>query len=379
MYENSGCSSVAVGRREKSFTALCQEFGISRPTGSLWVKRYEQCGVSGIAERSRRPWHSPRLTALELEDQVVELRRRYPDWGARKLQVLLQGTGVKLTHSTIHRILLRRDLVHPADRHESAVERFERARPNELWQMDFKSPKGWNAPIGPLSVIDDHSRYLIVLQVTGSTRGELVREQLERAFADCGVPEAMLMDHGIPWWSATGATGATELSVWLMKQGIGLHWSGVRHPQTQGKVERFHGELERALQRRGWQGKPRQQWLDEFRWEHNQLRPHEALAMRTPASLWHLSPRVYDPQPPRWEYPAGARVRRLDHDGKLKAYGRNWNISQALRREWVQLVRLQDRVLVYYCRTLVRELDLAIQRSTAVERWITDSVSNPKL
>ena len=101
--------------------------------------------------------------------------------------------------------------------------------------------------------------------------------------------------------------------------------------------------------------------------------------MRTPASLWHLSPRVYDPQPPRWEYAAGAHVRRLDRDGKLNAYGRNWNISQALRREWVQLVRLQDRVLVYYCRTLVRELDLAIQRSTAVERWITDSVSNPKL
>jgi integrase-like protein len=264
---------------------------------------------------------------------------------------------VSLTRSTIHRILLRRDLVHPADRHEPAVGRFERARPNELWQMDFKSPKGWNAPTGPLSVIDDHSRYVIVLQATGSTRGELVREQLERAFADCGVPEAMLMDHGIPWWSATGATGATELSVWLMKQGIGLHWSGVRHPQTQGKVERFHGELERALQRRGWQGKPRQLWLDEFRWEHNQVRPHEALALRIPASLWHFSPRVYDPQPPRWEYAAGAHVRRLDRDGKLKAYGHNWNIGQALRREWVQLVRLQDRVLVYYCRTLVRELD----------------------
>ena len=198
---------VAAGRRERSFTALCQEFGISRPTGSLWVKRYEQSGVSGIAERSRRPWRSPRLTAAELEDQVVELRRRYPDWGARKLQILLQGRGVSLTRSTIHRILLRRDLVHPVDRHELAVGRFERARPNELWQMDFKSPKGWNAPTGPLSVIDDHSRYVIVLQATGSTRGELVREQLERAFADCGVPEAMLMDHGIPWWSATGGDG----------------------------------------------------------------------------------------------------------------------------------------------------------------------------
>jgi transposase InsO family protein len=363
---------VAAARQEKSLSALCKEFGVSRPTGCLWLKRYLQQGVAGIAERSRRPWHIPRLTSAELEDKVTELRSRYPDWGARKLRVLLERDGVTLTRSTIHRILLRRDLVHPADRHEHAVERFERSRPNELWQMDFKSPKGWSAPIGPLSVIDDHSRYLLVLQATGSTRAELVREQLQTAFAHGGVPEAMLMDHGIPWWSATAPTGATELTVWLMKQGIHLHWSGVRHPQTQGKVERFHGELERALRRRGWQGRLNQEWLDEFRWEHNQIRPHEALEMRTPASIWRPSPRVYDPQPPRWEYPAGAQVRRLDADGKLNAYGRSWNISQALRKDWVQLLRLDDRVQVYYCRTLLRELDLAIQRSTAVERWIPD-------
>ena len=124
--------------------------------------------------------------------------------------------------------------------------------------------------------------------------------------------------------------GTTELAVWLMKQGIQLHWSGIRHPQTQGKVERFHGEMERASQHRGWQGKPQQQWLDEFRWEHNQVRPHEALDMRTPASVWHPSPRSYDAQPPRWEYPAGARVRRLDANGKINAFGRTWNIGQGL-------------------------------------------------
>ena len=361
---------VAATRREKALSALCKEFGISRPTGYVWRKRYGEQGLAGIAERSRRPEHSPRHTPPELEEQVVQWRRRYPDWGARKLQVLSEREGVRLTRSTIHRILLRYDLVHPVDRHDHAVGRFERAQPNDLWQMDFKSPIGWEAPTGPLSVIDDHSRYVIRLQQTGGTRAELVREQLQIAFSENGLPEGMLMDHGIPWWSSTSATGATELSVWLMKQGIRLHWSGIRHPQTQGKVERFHGELERALQRRGWQGKSAQQWLDEFRWEHNQVRPHEALQMRTPASVWRPSERRYNPQPARWEYPLGAHVRRLDGDGKLKFYGRNWNIGQALRREWVQLVRLEDRVLVYYCQTVVRELDLSIQRSTAVERWM---------
>jgi transposase InsO family protein len=363
---------VSAMRREKSLTALCAEFGISRPTGRLWLERYREQGVGGIAERSRRPVRSPRLTSPCLEEQVVDLRRRYPDWGARKLQVLLERDGVLLTRSTIHRILLRRNLILASDRHELALERFERSCPNELWQMDFKSPKGWNAPTGPLSVIDDHSRYVLVLQATGSTRGDLVREQLQRVFCASGVPEGMLMDHGIPWWSATSPWGTTELAVWLMKQGIRLHWSGIRHPQTQGKVERFHGEMERAIKRRGWQGKPQQQWLDEFRWEHNQVRPHEALEMRTPASVWQPSPRAYDPQPPRWEYPAGAHVRRLDADGKVNAFGRTWNIGQGLRREWVQLLRLDDRVQVYYCRSLLRELDLATQRSTSVERWIAD-------
>jgi transposase len=149
---------VAAFRREQSFTQLCQEFGVSRPTGYLWLQRYQASGVSGIAERSRRPQRSPRQTSPELEQLVVQLRQRYPDWGARKLQIMLVRQGVSLTHSTIHRILLRRELVRQADRHTPARERFERAAPNELWQMDFKGPKLWQQPVGPLSVLDDHSR-----------------------------------------------------------------------------------------------------------------------------------------------------------------------------------------------------------------------------
>jgi transposase len=220
---------VAASREEKSMTALCQEFGISRPTGMLWKQRYAQSGLAGIAERSRKPHHSPGRTVGELEQRVAEVRGRYPDWGARKLQVLLAREGVHLTHSTIHRILLRHDLVPASLRRQQALQRFERDAPNELWQMDFKSPKGWNAPVGPLSVLDDHSRYLLVLRATWSTRAELVREQLESAFQDCGVPQAMLMDHGIPWWSTLAPGGMTGLTLWLMKQGIELHWSGRRH------------------------------------------------------------------------------------------------------------------------------------------------------
>jgi transposase InsO family protein len=360
---------VAAARREKPLVALCREFEISRPTGYLWLKRYEKSGLAGIAELSRRPHHSPERTPAELEERVVQVRKQYPDWGARKLKVVLDREKVQLTHSAIQRILARRDLIREQDRHRPAVQRFERSAPNELWQMDFKGPKDWNPVIGPLSVLDDHSRYLTVLQAVGSTRAELVREQLEGAFTECGVPDAMLMDHGVPWWSAAAPTGATWLTVWLMKQGIRLHWSGYRHPQTQGKVERFHGELERAWQLREGAGEDRQPWLDAYRWEHNHVRPHEALGMKTPANVWKKSERRYDPNPPRWEYPAGAKVLKLDGRGKMDAYGIRWAISRALRGERVQLERVGSRVLVYYCRTLIRELDLEKRHSVAVERY----------
>jgi transposase InsO family protein len=360
-------------RGERSLSSLCREFGISRPTGRLWVERYRTGGIEAIAERSRRPLHSPRQTAPELEERVVAMRLRYPDWGARKLQWVLGKEGVDLPASTIHRVLLRHALVRDEDRHRAAGQRFERAAPNELWQMDFKGPKGWHQPVGPLSVLDDHSRYVLALAALGSTRAGPVRECLEQAFVECGVPQAMLMDHGVPWWSWAGPQAATTgLALWLMKQGIRLHWSGIGHPQTQGKVERFHGALERALRRRGLGGQPPQQWLDSYRWEHNHLRPHEALSMQTPASRWSPSARRYDPNPARWQYPAGAWVLKVDCQGKLDIRNTKWLIGRALAGERVQVLELEQRLHVYYCNTLIRELDPAAQRSTIVARWIPD-------
>jgi transposase InsO family protein len=361
---------VQATQKARPFSALCAEYGISRPTGYLWLRRYRELGVEGIAEQSRKPQHSPTRTDAAREQQVIRVRLRYPDWGARKLKVVLEREGLRLPRNTIHAILVRHDLVREQDRRRAAVQRFERGQPNELWQMDFKGPKGWPQPVGPLSVLDDHSRYLIALAANGSTQGEPVRQQLEQAFERCGLPEAMLMDHGTPWWSMGSTCGNTKLSLWLMRQGIRLYWSGIRHPQTQGKVERFHGSLQRALVRRGFPRRHTQSWLDAYRWEHNHVRPHQALGMRTPATLWRPSPRRYQPKPPRWEYPQGAWVLKVDSQGKLDIGACKWRISKAFSGEWVQVVPLEQRLLVFYCATLIRELDQDLQRSTIVERWI---------
>ncbi len=282
----------------------------------------------------------------------------------------------------MHRVLVRHGLVLDQDRRRPATGRFEREHPNELWQMDFKGQKGSKAAIGPLSVLDDHSRYLVALEQTGTTRGEAVRERLEGVFRTSGLPDAMLMDHGVPWWNARSPSGWTQLMVWLMKQGVRCCFSGIRHPQTQGphgqvlvrgvetqgKVERFHGALERARQRPGAEPWLEQSWLDGFRHEYNELRPHEALGMRTPASLWRPSTRAYDPNPPAWDYGDGAELRKVSGNGHIYVGNRPWKVSQALASERVELKRVDQRILIFFCQTLVQEIDLCCERSTAVDR-----------
>jgi transposase InsO family protein len=301
---------------------------------------------------------------------VVVLRQERPDWGARKLQHLLRQEGIQLPGSTIHRIFLRHHLVRACDRRVVAEKRFERARPNQLWQMDFKGPKGWNQPLGPLSVLDDHSRYAVALENTGSTQSHGVQAVLERVFRECGVPEEMLMDHGTPWFNTQGRLGWSQLTVWLMDQDIELYFSGYRHPQTQGKVERFHRSLTQALLRRGTpQDQQRQLWLDAFRHEYNCLRPHEALQMRTPHQVWQKSPRPYRLSCPRWGYASGSEVKQVDSVGQLRLDSRRYYISKALAGREVGLLEVEQRILVYYRRTLVRELDPACPRSIPAPDW----------
>ena len=356
--------------RGECLSELCREYEITRPTGYLWLHRFQQEGVRGIEERSRRPHASPHQTAATVEQRIEQLRRERPDWGARKLAVLLGQEGMSVPVVTVHRVLVRRGLVFNQEGRRQAPRRFEREQPNQLWQMDFKGQKGTSASIGPLSVLDDHSRYLVGLEQIGTTRADAVRERLETIFRTYGVPDAMLMDHGVPWWSSQSEAGWTHVTVWLMQLGIRCYLSGIRHPQTQGKVERFHGALERARRRPGGQHWLEQSWLDSFRHEYNHLRPHEALGMRTPASCWQPSPRPYDPAPPQWDYGQGAVVRRVDSSGHIYLNNHYWFVSRALVAQTLALQTVDQRVLIFFCNSLVAEIDLASQRTTRVVRWL---------
>jgi len=349
-------------------SALCREFGISRPTGYLWRRRYEQSRtLTQVQERSRRPHHSPTRTGSDWERRVVELRKQ-TGWGAKKLRVLLAEERITLPVRTIHRILERKGLV-SEQVHGPAPGRFERSEPNQLWQMDSKGKYPLqDGECHVLSILDDHSRYVVGLHALPALSGEKAEACLVQTFRRYGVPQAMLMDRGCLWWTAWNGWGLTQLSVRLIEQGIGLLYGRVCHPQTQGKVERFHRTLGSELRHRGV---PRRfaQWpeaLAEIETSYNQRRPHEALRMQRPVERYRPSARSYAEQVKAWEYPAGSEVRRLNSQGMLTEQGQRWFVCGALAERWVRVERFDGKLIVSYRHMYIREVDLERRSSRAL-------------
>ena len=187
----------------------------------------------------------------------------------------------------------------------------------------------------------------------------------------------MLPDHGKSWYHRVNLCSCTELTVWILRQGVGLCFSGVRHPQTQGKIERMHGALQRAVRKR----KPdveQQQWLDQFRDEYNRVLPHEGIGMITPVTRCVPSPRYFNPNPVDWAYPKDLPVVKLAGQGQLNYKGRRWEVSGALRGQEVALDFVGSRMLVHFCRIPVREIDLANGIACQPCRKVRAALSKPQ-
>lgn len=355
-------------RGEASLAALCREYEISRPTGYLWLQRYYRAGsVKGLAEHSRRPRHSPRRTDDGLAAAVLAVRDE-KGWGGAKIAKVLEQRGVAVTAVTAQRILKRAGRV-AQPTVTKATQRFAREQCNELAQMDFKGEYTLPAEkCYPLSLLDDCSRYLHGLWPLRSTAGAGVKQSLEGHFREAGVPLSILLDHGTPWFSMRNAQGLTWLAVWLLKQGVRLRYSGVGHPQTQGKVERFHQTLKRRTTHRGlpttlgeWE-----RWAREFQHEYNYERPHEALQMKTPGEVYQaVNLRPYQEQPREWEY-SGGTVKRLDRQGLLYHRSQTYFVSEALATERVRVDELDGKLLVTFRHMTVREIEVRTGKSTAV-------------
>jgi putative transposase len=316
-------------RDSLSFTELCQRYHISRKTGYKWIARYEVEGLSGLADRSRRPHSSPDQTPEALRLAIIEARRRHPSWGAKKLLKLLERED---PHSrwpsrwTVCEILKREGLIRQKTRrrkvgHPGRPTSIVMA-PNELWCVDFKGQ--FKTRDGrycyPLTVTDSYSRYLIGCRGLLSTETLGAKDVFANLFRKYGLPAAIRSDNGTPF-ASTALARLSELSVWWIRLGIRPELIEPGKPQQNGQHERMHRTLKAETTRPPASNLNQQQGLfNRFVREYNEIRPHEGIKLHTPASLYEASRRVLPKEIPPLVYPAHFETRLVS-----KNSGSRWN------------------------------------------------------
>jgi transposase InsO family protein len=344
-------------------SALCERFGIHPDTGYKWLGRWAG-GDEELGDRSRRPHTSPRRCAAVLEARVLAVRDAHPAWGARKIVRCLERSGIAPpAHSTVHAILQRNGRVLPPVGGPRASQRFEKPAPNLLWQMDFK---GWirlndGSPCHPLTMVDDHSRYVPCLAACANEQTDTVQGHLATTFRHYGLPDAFFVDNGGPWGDSAGARW-TRLGVWLLKLGVEVLHSRPYHPQSRGKNERFHRTLNREVfaLRRFRDLAEVQRALDRWREVYNFERPHQALDQDVPASRYRPSPRAMPKHLSEMHYDTGEIVRRVPANNHYISFkGRHWRVPRAFCGEPLAIrPTAEGRYAICFGAHQVAEIDL---------------------
>lgn len=342
---------------ELSMAELCRQFGISRKTGYKWVARYREGSVDGLKERSRARHTQARQIPPEMEARVVALKGEHPTWGPKKVVARLRhqqadghvpGAVVVPAPSTAGLVLKRHGLVRSRRRPPQVGGRMQPLatadRANVVWCADFKGHflTGAGTRCYPLTITDAASRYLLRCQAMTQMTAAAVRPLFEATFREFGLPQALRTDNGPPF-ASTGLGGLTPLSVWWLKLGIRLDRIDPGKPQQNGRHERLHRTLaEDAITPPAPSLRAQQRSFDGWRHIYNAERPHEALAMATPASHYQPSRRVYSGRVPDVTYPDADAVRQVRPNGAIRWQGREVHVTQALVGEPVGLTAIGD-------------------------------------
>ena len=342
----------------ESMTALCTEFGVSRKTGHKWLERYDEGGREALQDRSRAPRHHPNQTLEEVEERLLELRRKRPRWGPRKLLEILRRQSPKLplpAPSTAGDILKRNGLVtsRPSrPRPPPFTQPFQACvAPHDVWCMDFKGHFQTRDKhvCHPLTISDAFSRMLLRCHAVNRCDEPHVRQVLESAFREYGLPKAIRTDNGPPFATSAPA-GLSKLAVWLIKLDITPERIRPGRPQQNGRHERIHRTLLEVCEPPAPTLRAQQRAFDRFRVDYNEHRPHQALGQRFPIELFRPSSRRYPRPLIEPQYPADAELRRVRPDGMFKWLGQLHYLSEAVAREQIALVPQprEDTWLVYF-------------------------------
>jgi transposase InsO family protein len=339
----------------EAMSELCRSFGISRKTGYKIFNRYRAHGLEALADRSRRPWRYANQLPAQVETLIVRIKRDKPHWGARKVRELLlrrlDGDVRLPAKSTVHAVLDRHGLVKRARarRNKAAGTPLSDARqPNALWCADFKGEfrLGNRQYCYPLTVTDQASRFILMCEALQSTREETAFTAFQRLFQECGLPEAIRTDNGLPFASPNGLYNLSKLSVWWLRLSIAIERIKPGKPTQNGRHERMHLTLKSETTRPpGMNSLQQQARFDDFVREFNTERPHEALAMKPPAELYRPSARSYAGLP-EIDYPLHDRDALVTACGRICMHKKKINISTVMAGQRLGLKEVDDGIWV---------------------------------
>jgi putative transposase len=344
-------------RESFSFSELCARYGVSRETGYRLLARYLEQGPAGLQERSRRAHTSPSQTAPQIVAALLELRHRHPRWGAKKLIPLLAKRHPSWDlpgRTTVFDILNRHGMV-PKRRRRRAIGHPGRPTsrvlaPNDLWGADFKGEfkTGDGIYCYPLTVTDDHSRFLLGCQGLLSTKVVEAKPVFTRLFKEYGLPRRIRTDNGVPFATNTLAR-LSRLSAWWVRLGVLPEFIEPGKPQQNGRHERMHRTLKAETTRPpAGSCRAQQRKFNRFREEFNHERPHEALDMQPPASWYEPSRREMPTKLPPLEYPDRFEVRYVSANGGIR-WRKDWvNVSIVCAGEYVGLEEIDDGLWEVY-------------------------------
>ena len=360
---------VLAAKRSSNFSALCREYGITRRTGYKWVRRATEDwkeGADRFANRSTTPKHKANKTSADTEERILRVRAENPAWGGKTIRKVLEDSGCEALPcvKTCCNILKRNGCIDPEEsaKHKP-YQRFEREACNELWQTDFKGDFQLldGSRCFPLTILDDHSRFSVMIDAKPSTLG--VKESFRQAFLSFGMPEAVLSDNGSQFAGFRG--GYTSFERWLMDHEILPIHGRIMHPQTQGKIERFHRTMNQELLKntRFADLNDADMQLQNWRRKYNEVRPHEALGMKPPAQVYIPSTRLYTDVVARYDYDGSCQVYKVNNWGYLRWASSRIYLSETMANAYLEIrpSQIRDSFEVCYRQFKIAEIDAATQ------------------
>jgi putative transposase len=331
---------------------LCREFGISRKTGYKILTRYNEIGMHGLDDRSRRPYRHANQLPFQIETQIVRLKHEQPSWGAPKIRERLNRLYPDVhtpAISTVHTVLDRHGLVKRRRRRSNKSKGTALSfpgQPNELWCADYKGEfmLADRRYCYPLTITDFASRYLFACEALSTTKEAYAFPVFEAVFKQFGLPKAIRTDNGVPFASPNSLFNLSKLSVWWLRLGIEIERIKPGHPQQNGRHERMHLTLKLETTKPAGKNFLQQQAkFDDFIECYNNERPHQALNMQCPAERYAPSIRPYAGLP-ELEYPFHDKTITVTTCGRICFNRQKINLSTVFAGQNVGIKQITEEI-----------------------------------